>query len=98
LADYAVHIDVFDWDDEDDPAGNYQHIVGTGEVTAQEVEEIMRNHQGGPDAYSDTSGLPVIFGTTADGKRIAVVYEDESDAGLVIVRPKTSFPVTDYGG
>lgn len=93
-----MHVDVFDWDDEDDLDGNYHHIVGTGDVTDQEVEEVVRNHQGGPDAYSDSSGLPIVFGTTADGKRIAVVYEDESDAGLVIIRPVTSYPVTDYGG
>lgn len=93
-----MFIDLIIWDDENDPDGNYQHIVGTGEVTAQEVEQILADHRGGPDAYSDSSGLPIVFGTTADGKRVAVVYEDESDAGLVIIRPKTSFPVTDYGG
>jgi hypothetical protein len=92
-----MYIDLIIWEDEDDPRGNYQHIVGTGEVTAEEVELILNNHWGGPDAYSDRSGLPIIFGTTADGKRIAVVYEDESDAGLVIIRPKTSYPVADYG-
>jgi hypothetical protein len=93
-----MYIDLVIWDDEDDPGGNFRHIVGAGEVTAREVEQILRDHRGAPDAYSDTSALPIVFGTTADGKRVAVVYEDESDAGLVIIRPKTSYPVTDYGG
>lgn len=93
-----MYIDIFDWDDEDDPDGNYYHIVLSGELAASEIERVVRDHQGGPDAYSDSTGLPVVFGTTADGKRIAVVYEGESEAGLVIVRPKTSYPVPDYGG
>jgi hypothetical protein len=57
----------------------------------------LRDHPDGPDAYSDSSGLPVVFGTTPDGKRIAVVYEDESDAGLVIICPKTAYVVPEYG-
>jgi hypothetical protein len=93
-----MYVDIFAWDHEDDLDGNYRHIVDTDEVTVQEVEQIIRDHQGGPDAYSDNTGLPIIFGTTADGKRIAVVFEDESEDDLVIIRPKTSFPVTDYGG
>jgi len=32
------------------------------------------------------------------GKRIAVVYKDESDADLVIIRPVTAYPVREYGG
>ena len=93
-----MYIDLIVWDDEDDPRGNYQHIVGTGEVTVEEVELILRNHRGGPDASSNRSGLPIVFGTTTDGKRVAVVYEDESDAGLVIIRPRTAYPVADSGG
>ena len=94
-----MYIDLIAWDAEDDPDGNYQHIVGAGEVTAEEVEEVLSNHQGNhPDAYSDTTGNPIIFGTTSRGKRIAVVYSDESDADLVIIRPVTAYPVQEYGG
>jgi hypothetical protein len=92
-------VDLIAWDAEDDPVGNYQHIVGTGEVTAEEVEEVLAGHPGQrPDAYSDTSGHPIIFGTTSTGKRIAVVYSDESEADLVIIRPVTAYPVPEYGG
>jgi hypothetical protein len=92
-----LYIDLIAWDAEDDPNGNFQHILGTGEVTVEEVDEVLSGHHGNyPDAYSDTTGSPIIFGTTSTGKRIAV-YSDESDADLVIVRPKTAYPVREYG-
>jgi hypothetical protein len=94
-----MYIDLIAWDPEDDPDGNYQHVVGAGEVTAEDVEEVLSNHRlNYPDAYSDTTGNPIIFGTTAGGKRIAVVYSDESDADLVIIRPVTAYPVREFGG
>lgn len=93
-----MYVDFIIWDDEDDPAGNYQHVVGTGEVTAEEVEGVFREHQGGPDDYSESSELPMIFGTTPNGKRIVVIYMDQSDDDLVIVYPVTAYPVPEYGG
>jgi hypothetical protein len=92
-----MYIDLIIWDAEDDPDGNYQHIVGADEVTAEEVEAVLRNHHGGPDDYSDTSGDPIIYGWTSTGKHIAVVYRDEGDDDFVIIRPKTSYPVKEYG-
>ena len=93
-----MYLDLVVWDAEDDPEGNYQHIVGTGEVTAEEVEEVLANHPGDrPDAFSDATGNPIIFGTTSTGKRIAVVYSDESDDDLIIIRPVTAYPVPEYG-
>ena len=94
-----MHVDLIAWDAEDDPDGNFQHVVAGGEVTAEEVEEVLSGHHGGhSDAYSDTTGNPIIFGTTSSGKRIAVVYTDESDADLVIIRPVTAYPVREHGG
>jgi hypothetical protein len=94
-----MYVDVIVWDAEDDPDGNYRHIVGPGEVTAEEVEEVLSGHIGNdPDAYSDATGNPIIFGTTSSGKRIAVVYSDESDADLILIRPVTAYPVPEYGG
>lgn len=94
-----MYTDLIVWDAEDDPEGNFQHIVGTGEVTADEVEEILNDHPAdAPDAYSESTGNPIIFGTTSSGKRIAVVYSDESDADLIIIRPVTAYPVEEYGG
>jgi hypothetical protein len=94
-----MYMDLIVWDAEEDPDGNVQHIVGAGEVTTEEVEEVLADHKGShPDAYSDTTGNPIIFGTTSTGKRIAVVYSDESDADLTIIRPVTAYPVQEYGG
>ena len=94
-----MYIDLIVWDAEDDPDGNFQHIVRAGEITADEVEEVLFNHGSDqPDAYSDATGNPIIFGTTSTGKRIAVVYNDESDTDLIIVRPVTAYPVREYGG
>jgi hypothetical protein len=93
-----MYIDLIAWDAEDDPNGNFQHINGTGEVTAEEVEEVLFGHTGNqPDAHSDRTGNPIVFGTASTGKRIAVVYSDESDADLVIIRPMTAYPVREYG-
>src|SRR5262249_55440293 len=47
---------------------------------------------------SDATSNPIISGTTSSGKRIAVVYSDESDADLVIFRPVTAYPVPEYEG
>ncbi len=92
-----MFIDLIVWDAEDDPLGKTQHIVGPGEVTVEEVEEVLFNHPGNrPDAYSDTAGNPIVFGTTSAGNRIAVVYTDESDSDLIIIRPVTAFPVREY--
>jgi hypothetical protein len=41
-----MFIDVIDWDDEDDPKGNLWHIIGPGEVTKEEVEEVLHDYEG----------------------------------------------------
>ena len=62
------------------------------------LDRCAQETQGGTmPAYSDTTGDPIIFGTTSTGKRIAVVYSDESDADLVIIRPVMAYPVPEYG-
>jgi hypothetical protein len=92
-----MYIDLIIWDDEDDPDRNYRHIVGPGEVTAEEVDEVLLNHPGGPDGYSDSSGEPLVYGWTGSGKHIVVIYRDESEDDLVIIRPITAYPVPEYG-
>jgi hypothetical protein len=91
-----MFIDVIAWDDENDPDGNVWHIVGPGEVTIEEVEEVLFDHQGKTD-QSDSSGNRIIFGWTSTGKHIAVVFAFEPDPDLVIVIPKTAYPVLEYG-
>jgi hypothetical protein len=92
-----MYIDIIIWDDEDDPNGNYRHIVGTEEVTAEEVEEVLRGHTGGADGYSVSSGAPLVYGWTSSGKHIVVIYRDESDDDLVVIRPTAAYPVNEYG-
>ena len=41
-----MYIDLILWDDADDPRGNVQHILGPGEVTPEEVEEVLYDHEG----------------------------------------------------
>ena len=89
-----MYVDVIIWDDE-----NEAHITGPGEVTTEDVEEVIHRHPGShddPDDYSASTGLPLIFGDTSTGKHIVVVFEDLSD-DLIIIRPKTAYPVKEYG-
>jgi hypothetical protein len=92
-----VYIDLILWDDEDDPEGNVRHIIGPGEITIAEVEDVLNDHTGRVE-LSDHSGNPIVFGSTSTGKRIAVVFTFEDDPELIIVRPKTTYPVPEYGG
>jgi hypothetical protein len=90
-----MYVDLIIWDDENEP-----HITGPGEVTVEDVEEVIRDHPGhhdDPDDYSESSGLPLIYGDTSSGKHIVVIFEDLSDADLIIIRPKTAYPVKAYG-
>jgi hypothetical protein len=92
-------VDVIAWDDEDDPGGNVRHVAAAG-LTPADVDHAILNRPGGrlrPDAYSRDTGLPIIFGDTPGGDRIAVVYEDESDSGFVVIRPKTAYHVNRKG-
>ena len=63
-----MYVDVIIWDDENEP-----HITGPGEVTTEDVEEVIHRHPGShddPDDYSASTGLPLIFGDTSTGKHI----------------------------
>ena len=92
-----MHIHVIAWDDDDDPNGNVRHIEAA-ELTPAEVDEVLYAHEGGPDDFSESSGLPMVFGTTSTGKRIVVVYDDQSDDDLVVIYPVTAYTVPEYGG
>ncbi len=90
-----MYVDVIIWDDENEP-----HITGPGEVTTEDVEEVIHRHPGShddPDDYSASTELPLIFGDTSTGKHIVVVFEDLSDDDLIIIRPNTAYPVKEYG-
>ena len=75
------------WDLDDDPDGNAQHIAEHG-LTIEEVEEVL---QAATEALaSNSSGRPLVFGTTTSGKYIAVVFDVIEEDPLAI------YPVTAY--
>ena len=55
-------------------------------IQTEDVEEVFEN----PIRYEESrsSGRPMVFGYTSDGRRIAVVYEQLDDTTL--------YPVTAY--
>jgi uncharacterized DUF497 family protein len=77
------------WDLEDDPEGNYIHIVIEHEVSIEEVEEVLQNPRNSTDR-SHSSGRTITFGWTSTGRHILVVYEHVADD------PKMVRPVTAY--
>ncbi len=91
-----MYIDLIVWDDGDDPQGNVQHILSPGEVSIEEVEEVLNENQGRVEP-SEYSGNPIVFGWTTTGKHITVVFTFEDDPDLIIVRPITAYPVPEYG-
>jgi len=78
------------WDLDDDPEGNIQHIA-EHDLTKDEVEDVLLNSEN-PEAASDSSGRPIVFGETSTGRYIAVVYEVALEDPLMI-RVVTAFDV-----
>ncbi|HWB14528.1 MAG TPA: hypothetical protein VG826_35215 [Pirellulales bacterium] len=73
------------WDLDDDPQGNVQHCAEHG-VTKEDVEEAIENST--DEDISLSSGRPVLFGDTAGGRHLMIVYEE--------VDEDTIYPVTAY--
>jgi len=73
------------WDRDDDPDGNVQHCAKHG-VTKEEVEDVLENPS--DEDISRSSGRPVAFGDTREGRHLMVVYEQVDD--------DTVYPVTAY--
>ena len=77
------------WDLEDDPEGNYVHIVIEHDVTQDEVEEVLYNSEN-ETVRSRSSGRPLTFGWTSTGRYIAVIWE-EVNRDPRMVKPVTAF-------
>ena len=71
------------WNEE--PDGNVEHIAEHG-LTPEDVEEALLSPV--DRDVSRSSGLPIVFGFTPDGRYILVVYEQIDDV--------TIYPVTAY--
>jgi hypothetical protein len=71
----------FIWDLADDPEGNVHHIA-EHDLTVDEVEDVVVNPTS--TGNSRSSGLPCVWGYTATGRYIIVVFE-ELDVDVVCV-------------
>jgi uncharacterized DUF497 family protein len=75
------------WDLEEEPDGNVQHIA-EHELTREEVEEVLQDPLS--ITVSRSTGRPIAFGETSEGRYIAVIYiEIDSDTA----RPVTAYEV-----
>ena len=75
------------WNEE--PGGNLEHIAEHG-LSPEDVEEVLFNPV--DRDVNRSSGLPIVFGFTPDGRYILVVYEQIDD---VTVYPVTAYVVED---
>lgn len=71
------------WNEE--PGGNLEHIA-EHDLTPEDIEEVLFNPV--DRDHSRTSGLPIVFGFTPEGRYILVVYEQIDET--------TVYPVTAY--
>ena len=77
------------WDLDDDPDGNYVHIVVEHGVSQDEVWDVLSNPRN-TTVPSDSSGRPSTFGWTQTGRYLLVIFEIVDD------NPRTLMPVTAY--
>jgi hypothetical protein len=77
------------WDLEDDPDGNYVHIVVEHDISPDEIWDVVSNSHN-KTVPSDSSGRPATFGWTRTGRHIIVIWEKVED------EPWTIKPVTAY--
>jgi hypothetical protein len=75
------------WNEE--PGGNMAHIAEHG-LAPEDVEEVLLNPVDRDVSHS--SGLPIVFGFTPDGRYILVVYEQIDE---VTVYPVTAYEIED---
>ncbi len=84
------------WDLEDDPEGNYWHIVVDGHgVTREEVDDVLYNRRN-ETAKSREHDSWVTFGYTSTGRYILVAWEHAGDDPLTMY-PLTAYPVPEPG-
>jgi len=73
------------WDDDDNPAGNVQHIAEHG-LTIDDVEYVLENPTS--ESMSRSTSRPCSFGYTPSGDFIVVVYDK--------IDEDTIYPVTAF--
>jgi uncharacterized DUF497 family protein len=88
-----MDFDFVEWDSEDDPRGNAQHIADSG-LSIDEVEDVIYGPQSRP-IQSRSSRRPALIGQTSTGKTIIVIYERHKEAGIVVIRPVSAYEMED---
>ncbi len=83
------------WDLEDDPDGNFVHIVVEHDVSQDEVEDVVGDPTN-PTVASHSTGRPLTFGWTRLGRYIGVVWEHVADDPRNI-KPVTAYPTNPPG-
>lgn len=73
------------WDEENDLGGNVQHIA-EHDLATDDVEYVLSNAK--EESVSHSSGNPCVFGYTAGGDYIIVIYER--------IEEDTVYPITAY--
>jgi len=86
-----MDFDFVEWDSDDDPRGNTQHIADKG-LSIDEVEDVVYNPRSRP-VQSRSSRRPALIGQTSTGKTIIVIYERHKDAELLVVRPVSAYEI-----
>lgn len=77
------------WDDENDPDSNVEHIA-QHDLTIEDVEYVLLNAT--DEGISRSTGLPVVWGYTQDGRYTIVVFQKlEED----LIRVITAYEVPD---
>ena len=84
-----IDFDLIAWDEEDDPRGNVLHIAANG-LTIEEVEHVLHD-DGNRPIVSRSTGRPAVFGSTATGKDVLVVYEVLETEPVIVIRPVTAY-------
>ncbi len=88
-----MDFDFIEWDSEDEPRGNVQHIADNG-LSIDEVEDVLYDPSSRP-IQSRSSQRPAVIGETSTGKTIIVIYERRKDAGHVVIRPVSAYEIED---
>ncbi len=86
-----MDFDFIEWDSEDDPRGNTQHVADNG-LSTDEVEDVIYDPQSRP-IQSRSSKRPALIGQTSTGKTIIVIYERHNDGGILVVRPVSAYEI-----
>jgi hypothetical protein len=91
-----MHVDYIEWDEDDDPRGNVQHMGHNG-VTPEEFLEVLdAAHRDNIEPSVSHPENWTTTGETVAGRTLRIVFElDEADPDFIYVRPITGYEPED---